>query len=123
MDDEVVESPGVTDEEVLALAAMVESPVTLRAIAMWFTSILRSGDVPEDWGRAVMVILPKVHAPQTVKDVRPIAMGSAVGKLFSRILLNRAMGIVQHESAVQCAGTGRQTTDYPEHPKALKKKL
>ena len=94
------------------LAAMVEDSTTLQSLCAWFTSILRTGDVPEDWGKAVMVILPKVQYPQTVKEVRRIAMGSAVGKLFSRVLLNRVTGIMGHEAAVQCAGTGRQTSDY-----------
>ena len=132
VEEEIPDSPEITEEEILVgvgkakagkavgvdltskelLAAMVQDPVTVQAIRAWFTEILRSGEVPEDWGKAVMVILPKVQAPQTVRDVRPIAMGSAVGKLFSRILLNRAMGIMKHETAIQCAGTGRQTTDY-----------
>ena len=39
-------------------------------------------------------------------------MGSAVGKLFSRVLLNGAAQIVEHETSVQCAGPQRQTADY-----------
>ena len=132
VDVEVTESPEVTDEEILVgvgkakggkavgvdltskelLAAMVDNPVTLRALGTWFSDILKTGEVPEDWGKAIMVVIPKTSYPQTVKDVRPIAMGSAVGKLFSRILLNRAMGIMKHETAIQCAGSGRQTSDY-----------
>ena len=132
VEEHVQECAPITDEEVLQrigkanggravgvdqtskelLAAIANDPVSLSALREWFDAILRSAEVPVDWGKSVMIILPKVSAPTTVKDVRPIAMGSAVGKLFSRILLNRAMGVVGHSTAVQCAGAGRQTADY-----------
>ena len=132
LEDRVLECPRITEEEVVLgvgkaksgkavgvdqtskelLKGLIQEPVTRQALCKWLLGILRTGDVPEDRGKAIMIVLPKVQEPSTVKDVRPIAMGRAVGKLFSRILLNRAMGMVGHETSVQCAGSGRQTADY-----------
>ena len=39
-------------------------------------------------------------------------MGSGVSKLFSRMLLNRAMPALAATSGLQCSGPGRQTCDY-----------
>ena len=57
----------------------------------WFNRTLATQRIPQQWNEPVMVMLPKIRAPKAAKDLRPIAMGSAVCKLFSRMLLNRAL--------------------------------
>ena len=57
-------------------------------------------------------MLPKIRAPRKAKELRPIAMGSAVSKLFSRLLLNRALPRISPQTYAQCSGPGRQTADY-----------
>ena len=57
-------------------------------------------------------MLPKIRAPRKAKELRPIAMGSAVSKLFSRMLLSRALPRISPQTYAQCSGPGRQTADY-----------
>ena len=84
---------------------LMRDEVSAESLRAWFADILRSGELPDDWDRAVMVV-------KQAKDLRPIAMGSSVGKVFSRILLNRVACIMGHETPIQCAGANRQTADY-----------
>ena len=78
----------------------------------WYNRILTTQVIPSQWNRPVLVLLPKIVAPKQAKDLRPIAMGSAVSKLFSRLLLNRAMPKLRPNTGAQCSGPGRQTNDY-----------
>ena len=78
----------------------------------WFNRILATQRVPSQWNEPVMVMLPKIRAPKAARDLRPIAMGSAVSKLFSRLLLNRALPLLMPQTYAQCAGKGRQTADF-----------
>ena len=67
---------------------------------------------PEQWNKPILIMLPKIRAPKKAKEFRPIAMGSSVSKLFSRLLLNRAMSKISPFTGAQCSGPGRQTGDY-----------
>ena len=78
----------------------------------WMNSILASGDVPQEWGEVVMIVLAKIARPELVKQVRPISMGSAVSKLFAHLLLNKSQQELGQPTSRQCAGQGRQSTDY-----------
>ena len=78
----------------------------------WFNDILRSQRMPAKWNEPLLVLLPKVAAPKKAKEVRPIALGSAVCKLFSKMLLNRILPKVAPRTHAQCSGQHRQTGDY-----------
>ena len=78
----------------------------------WYNRILATQVVPQQWNRPILVMLPKIVAPKRAKELRPIAMGSAVSKLFSRLLLNRALPKLRPSTSAQCSGPGRQTSDY-----------
>ncbi|CAE7669402.1 unnamed protein product [Symbiodinium sp. CCMP2592] len=65
---------------------------------------LHDGTALELWASA--------EAPKAAKELRPIAMGSAVSKLFSRLLLNRALPALMPHTYAQCSGKGRQTSDF-----------
>ncbi|CAE7229646.1 Pol, partial [Symbiodinium necroappetens] len=78
----------------------------------WYNRILATQVIPEQWNRPILVMLPKIRAPKAAKDLRPIAMGSAVSKLFSRLLLNRALPHIRPFTSKQCCGPTRQTADY-----------
>ena len=78
----------------------------------WYNRILATGEIPGQWNKPVVVMLPKIRAPKRAKELRPIAMGSAVSKLFSRLLLNRSLQLLSPQSYVQCSGPGRQTSDF-----------
>ena len=78
----------------------------------WFNRILTTQHIPEQWNKPILIMLPKIRAPQKAKELRPIAMGSAVSKLFSRLLPNRALPALAPRSGAQCSMPGRQTCDY-----------
>ncbi|CAE7776408.1 unnamed protein product [Symbiodinium sp. CCMP2592] len=78
----------------------------------WYNRILVTGQIPKRWNEPILVLLPKVRMPKTARELRPIAMGSAVSKLFSRLLLNRALPMISPQSYAQCSGPGRQTSDF-----------
>ncbi|CAE7242656.1 unnamed protein product [Symbiodinium sp. CCMP2592] len=78
----------------------------------WYNRILATGIIPQRWNEPILILLPKVRAPKAAKELRPIAMGSAVSKLFSRLLLNRALPLISPQSYAQCSGPGRQTSDF-----------
>ena len=94
------------------LFGLVEVPGGADHLLEWYNRILATGDIPTQWNRPVVIMLPKIRAPKKAKELRPIAMGSAVSKLFSRMLLNRSLRILSPQSYVQCSGKGRQTSDF-----------
>ena len=77
-----------------------------------FNRILTTQSIPKQWNKPILIMLPKIRAPKKAKELRPIAMGSAVSKLFSRLLLNRALPALAPCSGAQCSMPGRQTCDY-----------
>ncbi|CAE7650830.1 unnamed protein product, partial [Symbiodinium necroappetens] len=75
----------------------------------WYNRILVSQSIPQQWNKPILIMLPKIRAPKKAKELRPIAMGSSVSKLFSRLLLNRAIKKISPFTGAQCSGPGRQT--------------
>ena len=67
--------------------------------------------VPRSWNKPLLILLPKTDSPTCPKDLRPIALGSSTSKLFARLVMNRIMDYIDHESPAQCAGRGRQAAD------------
>ncbi|CAE7455558.1 unnamed protein product [Symbiodinium sp. CCMP2592] len=82
------------------------------ALRQWFSEILRTGNLPEDWYRSLMVVLPKTSHPVLPKELRPISMSSALSKTFCRIVLQRSKKSVKAQGSCQCSGPQKQTTDY-----------
>ncbi|CAE7247538.1 R1A1-element\ORF2 [Symbiodinium sp. CCMP2456] len=91
---------------------LVDVPGGKQHVLEFFNRVLVTHDVPHDWNVPLMVLLPKIAAPKLAKDLRPISMGSAASKLFSRLLLNRTLQHITARAHSQCAGTGRQASDY-----------
>ena len=94
------------------LKALVEIPEGRTELLSWFNHLLHSGQLPEGWLRVVMVLIPKVTHPVQPKDTRPISIGSAVERVFSRMVLSRCKQILHLQTSWQCAGPHRQTADY-----------
>ena len=79
----------------------------------WFNCLLHGVEpLPADWGRAVMIVLPKCAKPEHVKDLRPICLGSSANKIYARMLLERTKPAFQYGGPFQNMGAGRQTIDY-----------
>ena len=59
-------------------------------LAAFFTRVLtREIPIPKDWLVGKICFLPKVPRPSKVKDLRPISLTPCLGKLYSKILINR----------------------------------
>ena len=54
------------------------------ALLKWFNHLLFTGDLPADWYKALMVVLPKTAAPSLPKELRPISLSSSVSRTFCR---------------------------------------
>ncbi|CAE7487330.1 jockey\pol [Symbiodinium sp. CCMP2592] len=78
----------------------------------FYNRVLATASIPEDWNTPLLIMLPKVAQPRLPRELRPIALGSSVGKLFSRLLLNRSLHRIRLLHPPQCAGVHRQTNDY-----------
>jgi hypothetical protein len=50
---------------------------------------LQGGNIPEGWNETVVVLIPKVQNPESMKDLRPISLCNVVYKLISKVLANR----------------------------------
>ena len=101
---------GVPHELLVALAKEEGGETKLLA---WYNRLLHNEEpIPESWATAVMVILPKCAQPHGPKQLRPICLGDAASKVFSRLLLGRTRPSLRYHGQFQCMGEGRQTVDY-----------
>ena len=94
------------------LVALAEDEVSGLALLRWMNAILHSGDLPAEWERVVMVLLPKLPAPKVPGDLRPISLSCSSSKLFSRMLLGRTQEAILTGYPGQCAGVHKQASDY-----------
>ena len=73
-------------------------------LAAFFTKILKGeSPVPRDWLVGKICFLPKVPRPGKVKDLRPISLKPCLGKLYSKILINRLRSTLPNYRAGQHA--------------------
>ena len=47
------------------------------------------GEIPKAWLTTIITLLPKKFKPQDPADIRPISLGSALGKVFGGLLRRR----------------------------------
>ena len=86
----------VSHELLQAIGADAEGA---KRLLEWFNRILHGEEpVPEDWGRVLMIVIPKLSGPVQRKDLRPICLGSATSKLFSRMLLKRTTAALKYST-------------------------
>ena len=69
-------------------------------------------DLPAEWERVTMVLLPKLSSPKRPGDLRPISLSCTSSKLFSRMLLHRTSEAILTGYPGQCAGPRKQASDY-----------
>ena len=99
-------SVGVDGTSAELFRELVLEEATVDAILAWYNDILHSGVMPEEWGHSLM------QQPLEPTELRPIALGSAAAKVYSRMLLARASAHFQPHTAVQCAAAVRQSADF-----------
>eukprot|EP00959_Pyramimonas_sp_CCMP1952_P380385 7969051-Pyramimonas_sp.AAC.1 len=79
-----------------------------------FNRILRSGDLPEDWGELLFVVLPKPGSgdkadPNDPNNWRPIAVLGVACNVFPKMLNNRLRPLLDSEQPPEQMGF-RSTT-------------
>ncbi|CAE7349607.1 RTase [Symbiodinium sp. CCMP2592] len=100
----------LTSKELLQGICMAEGGAA--QVLEFYNRVLATAVIPPEWNKPLLVMLPKIAQPRVPKHLRPIALGSSVGKLFSRLLLNRCLERIRLQHPPQCAGVHRQTNDY-----------
>ena len=91
------------------LSHLMHDDTSTRGLLQWLEEIRTGRPIPPEWLQTVITLLPKVPNPSGPSDLRPISLGSTIGKVFGQMLLGRTRQAISPE---QCAHSGRQTADY-----------
>ena len=95
------------------IKAIHKQPGGEELLLAWYNRLLHGTErLPEDWTRAVMVLLPKCRCPEKPQQLRPICLGASACKVYSRMLLARSRPAFVYSGPFQNMGEGRQTVDY-----------
>ncbi|CAE7769768.1 pol, partial [Symbiodinium necroappetens] len=100
---------GTSHELLLGIAA---TPGGFEALLSFYNDIYRSSSIPDDWNVALMIVIPKQELPDDPASLRPLAMGSAAAKVYSRLLLGRTVPWLDAREGAQCSGEGQQPAEY-----------
>ena len=84
--------PDRTSHELLQ--GICNAPGGLGHLLEFYNGILCTAQIPSDWNRAIMVVIPKVAYPESPGELRPLAMGSAAAKVCCRMLLTRSEPLI-----------------------------
>jgi hypothetical protein len=58
-------------------------------------SFFEAGEMPEGVNDTVIVLIPKVQSPETLKDFRPISLCNVIHKVASKCLVNRLRPLLE----------------------------
>ena len=94
------------------LKGLMQDDQTAAAILRWMEEIRQGRPIPSQWLHTIVTLLPKTASPGGPGELRPISLGSAVGKVYGTMLLRRTREALQPVGPEQCSHSGRQTADY-----------
>ena len=105
-------SVGIDGVSLELLKLIRKAPNGAHEMLKWFNSLLHDGQLPEDWSKTIMVLLPKTSHPNQISETRPISIGTATEKIFCRMVLARCTLALTPQKPWQCCGPRRQSLDY-----------
>uniref|UniRef100_W6NGJ1 RNA-directed DNA polymerase (Reverse transcriptase) domain containing protein n=1 Tax=Haemonchus contortus TaxID=6289 RepID=W6NGJ1_HAECO len=82
-------------------------PVIIKTLARLFTRCLSECKVPTSWKTSKAVLLYKKGDPDDIGNYRPICLLSVIYKLFTRVILNRIVRILEEGQPCEQAGFRR----------------
>ena len=94
------------------LQAIIDCDGGLAKLTAYFDDILQSGQVPKDWNRSILALLPKTSQPMKAGELRPVALNSHTSKTFARIVLGRMSSKLATQGSAQHACPKRQAAEY-----------
>ena len=94
------------------LKGLMQDDQTAKALLKWMEEIRQGRPIPQQWLHTIVTLLPKTASPSGPGELRPISLGSAVGKVYGTMLLRRTREAIQPVGPEQCSHSGRQTADY-----------
>ena len=94
------------------LKSLMQDDQTAKALLRWMEDIRQGRPIPPQWLQTIVTLLPKTPSPNGPRELRPISLGSAVGKVYGTMLLRRTRAAIQPIGPEQCSHSGRQTADY-----------
>ena len=56
--------------------------------------VLNGGQIPVGWNETIVVLIPKVHNPSSLKDLRPINLCNVVMKIVTKVIACRLKDIL-----------------------------
>ena len=56
--------------------------------------VLNGGQIPAGWNETVIVLIPKVHNPSKLKDLRPISLCNVVMKIVTKVIACRLKDVL-----------------------------
>ena len=60
------------------------------------TSFLSTGHILQEWNRSLLVLIPKIAAPEEVNHLRPISLCNVIYKCAAKCLVNRMQPLLPH---------------------------
>ena len=91
--------------------ALCQDEVSEGSLLAWMQSVRKGVEIPKAWLTTIIALLPRKPRPESPSDMRPISLGSALGKVFGGLLLQRTRAVLRPKGPEQCALGGRQTAD------------
>ena len=94
------------------LQTLVLTDLGVHLVDLFNSVLFQTSDIPSSWLVSRLTFIPKIPCPSLPKHLRPIALSSTPGKLFTKILLTRLRPFFPLPSANQLACIkGSQTLD------------
>lgn len=75
--------------------------IAIKYITFIFNAILRTGEFPTQWKKAVIILLPKPgKSPYDVKSYRPISLLPILSKVFEKLFVKRLKPILENRRII-----------------------